>query len=147
MNHHERGFVFFHNLLTKENSWTIPKDYEEIGDHLITNQEIENQLKSMDEFTFGKLTICANKNEDECLTTNVGTNNNSNVGLINQKITQEPVYITEKNNFTVITESLHNKLIDIGSGALATFYNKSSSVCEKLILTAAHCTTHKDNGK
>jgi len=50
------------------------------------------------------------------------------------------------NNCTVLTESVHSKQIDLGSGVLAHIFSKGKGYY-KFILTAAHCTSHKDHGE
>ena len=48
------------------------------------------------------------------------------------------------NNSVVLVETLHNQKITIGSGSLAKI-ELSEENFKKLILTCAHCVTHKDN--
>ena len=54
MIHRNTNLIFYHNLWTKQNSW-IPENYKMYGDHLISDEEVQLQLETMDTFTIGKI--------------------------------------------------------------------------------------------
>ena len=119
--HQEQEMIFYFNTLTNETTWNKPENFNDIGDHLISKNEMDSILNEFDEFTFSKHIDVSSKNFDQSSSVN-------SKDYFGDEDERESVKIEEKfnyegnsegfNNFTILTESVHNHRIDLGSGAL-----------------------------
>jgi hypothetical protein len=106
--------TFYYNVLTENYVFEIPECYSNDGTELIPEDRVLKQIDSQDGFMIGHEISFAGKKTDE----------NVEAYIFDRERgvdTRELVSITNQDdNFVVVIESLHNGMMSVGSGVLAT---------------------------